>query len=60
MNKIKRWFRKVDERFGYNYPVLYILFKTAIALFALWLTVSIVKYILLLIVFLSITPPWED
>ena len=60
MNRLKERLKEIDDWFGYNYPILYILFRVAVALFLLWFIINTIHYIILLIVFLSITPPWEN
>ena len=59
MNRIKENIRKIDDWFGYNYPVLFVLFKTVVILFLLWFILCIIRFAFVLLVFLTITPPWE-
>ncbi len=60
MNRFKKQFKEIDDWFGYNCPILYILFKVTITLILLWFIINVIHYIILLVVFLNITPPWEN
>lgn len=59
MNRIKETLGKIDDWFGYRYPVLFVLYKTVAILFIFWFIICVIKYAFILFVFLSITPPWE-
>ena len=60
MKKIKELFTNLDDWIGYNFPVLYVLYKTVWVLAICWATIYLLIWILRFVLWCYIIWPWED